>query len=506
MSTLPIVSFLPELVLMAGALVLFVITLGESRALLARRAAIFTALATLAACLACIGSEAVLFDGAYRVDMFSQLLKTVFAFGFLVILLLSGDLPDIRRGIQPEYYLFLSLSVSGLLMLVSCVDLLTLVVALELSSFPLFFLVAMRRERDGQRIQMEAAIKYIMFGVAANGIMLFGMSYLFGLTGTTSIPVIVENLQPVAMSPPAIVGLAMMFAGLLYKLAVFPFHFWTPDVYQGASNETTSMVATLPKIGAIAVLVRFVSIASPENQTIVLLLTCLAAASMLYGNLIALAQKDLKRLFGFSGIAHAGYAMIGFVALDEAGSAAAVYYIVAYLFMVLACFVVICRVSREGGNVSIEDLAGLHRRAPLLAVTLGIGVFGLAGLPPFAGFMGKLALLTAALSKGHLVLVIITVLNAAIAVYYYLGVVREAWFRDPGDRPAIPLTAMTRVLCLTLIAGILFLGMVPGKFLDAISKSLKQVDRPSVTAVEASPETPLPQPPRPAEDPSLSDR
>ena len=490
MSTHPVISFLPELVLLTGALLLFVITLGESRALLARRAALFTGLATLVACVACIGSEAVLFDGAYRVDMFSQLLKTVFAFGFLVIVLLSGDLPDISRKIQPEYYLLLSLSVSGLLMLVSCVDMLTLVIALELSSFPLFFLVAMRRERDGQRVQMEAAIKYIMFGVAANGIMLFGMSYLFGLTGTTSIPVLIARLQPVALSAPAIAGLAMMFAGILYKLAVFPFHFWTPDVYQGASNETTSMVATLPKIGAIAVLVRFVSIASPENQTIVLLLTCLAAASMLYGNLIALAQKDLKRLFGFSGIAHAGYAMVGFVALDEAGSAAAVYYIVAYMFMVLACFVVICRVSREGGNVSIEDLAGLHRRAPLLAVTLGIGVFALAGLPPFAGFMGKLALLTAALAKGHLALVIFTVINTAIAIYYYLGVVREAWFRDPGDRPVIHLTAQTRLLCLGLIAGILFLGLVPDRFLDAISKALAEVDRAPITAVEVSAETP----------------
>jgi NADH-quinone oxidoreductase subunit N len=484
-----LLAFLPELVLMTGALVLFFISLGESRSGQARWAALCTALATLGACVACIGSEAVLFDGAYRVDQFSQLLKCVFAFGFVVILVLSDDLPDIRREIQPEYYLFMALSVSGLIMLVSCVDLLTLVIALELSSFPLYFLVAMRRERDGHRIQMEAAVKYIMFGVAANGIMLFGMSYLFGLTGTTSLPVLVTKLQSVGFPMPAVVGLSMMFAGVLYKLAVFPFHFWTPDVYQGASNESTSLIASLPKIGAVAVLVRFVSIASPDNQSIVLLLTCLAAASMLYGNLLALAQKDLKRLFGFSGIAHAGYALVGFVALDAAGSAAAVYYIVAYLFMILACFVVICRVSKDGANVSVEDLAGLHRRSPLLAVTLGVGVFALAGIPPFAGFMGKLALLTAALSKGHLALVILTVLNAAVAVYYYLRVIREAWFRDPGDRPAIPIRGMTRVLCMVLIAGILLLGMVPARFMEAISQSLEQVDRPPVaeTSLEVLP-------------------
>ena len=246
-------------------------------------------------------------------------------------------------------------------MLVSCVDIITLVVALEVSAFPLYFLVAMRREREGQKSQMESAIKYIMFGVAANGVMFFGMSYLFGLTGTTSLTDLLPRLQPVIHSPLAIAGLALTFCGLYYKLAVFPFHFWTPDVYQGASNETAGLVASLPKIGAVAVLVRFVSLASPDNHTVAIMLAILAAGSMFYGNLIALMQKDFKRLLGFSGIAHAGYALIGFVALDQFGYTAALYYIIGYLLMVLACFVVICKVSRDGTNVSIEDLAGLHQ-------------------------------------------------------------------------------------------------------------------------------------------------
>ena len=191
------------------------------------------------------------------------------------------------------------------------------------------------------------------------------------------------------------------------------------------------------------------------------MLAILAAASMFYGNLIALVQKDFKRLLGFSGIAHAGYALIGFVALDQLGYAAALYYIIGYLLMVLACFVVICKVSRDGTNVSIEEMAGLHRRSPLLALTLVVGVFALAGIPPFVGFMGKLSLLTAALEKGYLFLVIIAMVNAAIAVYYYLCVVREACFRDPGDRPPIRLDWPTRALCVLLIAGILALGIAP---------------------------------------------
>ncbi len=472
MSTL--FNFLPELVVILGALALFVVTLGESHGRQARTVAFGTATTAIIAAVLCLGQQGTLFDGAYRVDLFSQVLKVVFACGFMIILLLSGSLSDIREDVKPEYYLFLTISVSGLMMLVSSIDLITLVVALEVSAFPLYLMVPMRRERDGQRSQMESAIKYIMFGVAANGVMFFGMSYLFGLTGTTSIPALLPKLQPVITTPLAIVALALTLSGFYYKLAIFPFHFWTPDVYQGASNETASLVASLPKIGGVAVLVRLVSLAAPDNKIVALLLTILAIASMFYGNLIALMQKDFKRLLGYSGIAHAGYAVVGLVALSPDGFSAAVYYIVGYLLMVLACFVVICRVSPDGTNVAIEDLAGLHRRAPLLALTLAIGVFALAGIPPFVGFMGKLSLLTAALSKGHLALVIIAMINAAIAVYYYLSVVREAWFRDPGNLPPIRLDWATRAVCVALITGILALGVAPAGVIRTIQTSVAE--------------------------------
>jgi NADH-quinone oxidoreductase subunit N len=479
-------AFLPELVILLGAFVLFALTLSETAGHLARRVALVTAALAAVASFGCLHQHAVLFSGAYQVDGFSQLLKLVLTGGFTGILLVSGNLPDIRTKIRPEYFLFLTLSISGLVMLVSCIDAITLVIALELSSFPLYLLVAMRREREGQRSQMESAIKYMMFGVAANGIMLFGLSYLFGLTGTTSIPLMVARLSPVLTSPLAIAGLALTFAGLLYKLAVFPFHFWTPDVYQGASNETTSLIASLPKVGAIAVLVRFVSLAAPGHHAIATLLTCLAVASMFYGNLIALAQKDLKRLLGFSAIAHAGYAMVGFVSLSNAGYAAALYYITGYMLMVLACFVVISRVSRDGSNVAIEELAGLHRRSPLLAVTLIIGLFGLAGIPPFVGFMGKLSLLTAALAQGHLALVILAMVNAAIAIYYYLSVVRKAVFGESQDTAApIVLDWRAKALCVALIVAIVGLGVAPGKLLNSFSNSVASTTAPAAVAAVA---------------------
>ncbi|MCX7824173.1 MAG: NADH-quinone oxidoreductase subunit N [Verrucomicrobiae bacterium] len=482
-----IMAFLPELVLLVGALVLFFICLGEDRVRQTRKAALVTSFAAIIACALCMGQQATLFDGAHCVDLFSQILKLVFAIGFTLILILSDELADIRADVKAEYYLFLTINVSGLVMLVSCVEIISLMIALETSAFPLYMMVPMRRERAGQRSQMESAIKYIMFGVAANGIMLFGLSYLFGLTGTTHLATMLAKLQPVINSPLAVAGMVMTFCGLFFKLAVFPFHFWTPDVYEGSANETAGLIASLAKVGAVAVLVRFVSLASPEHHAIAVVLTVFAAASMFYGNLIALLQKDFKRLLGFSGIAHAGYAMLGFVALDDAGYAAALFYIVGYLLMVLACFVVICKVSSDGRNVSIEQLAGLHRRAPLLALTLVVGVFSLAGIPPFVGFMGKLTLLSAAFAKGHLALVIIAVVNAAIAVYYYLGIIREAFFRDAEGQPAIILNWPTRALCVALIAGILALGIAPARIISNLSTAVAGI-RGLVTAhVERAP-------------------
>lgn len=471
-------AFLPETVLLLGALALFVICLGTTPGRLAHRTSLALAGLALAACVASLGREALLFNGAYQVDGYSQWLKVVVVAGYFLALLMTGPLNDIRPACQGEYHLFLALSVTGLCLLVSSIEVITLVVALELSSFPLYLMVPMRREREGQRQQMESAIKYLMFGVAANGVMFFGLSYLYGLTGTTSLPAMMEGLRPVAGTPLAIVGLAMTFAGMYYKLAVFPFHFWTPDVYQGASNETAGIIASLPKVAAAAVLVRFVSLGAPGDGTIAALLACLAVASMFYGNLIALQQRDLKRLLGFSGIAHAGYALIGFVAGDEAGMTAALYYITAYLFMVLACFAVICRVSRDGANVPMEDLGGLHHRSWLLAGTLGVGIFALAGMPPFPGFLGKLALLKAALAKGYVVLVILAVVNSAIAVYYYLCVVREVFFRDAAEQAPIRLDGATRALCVVLLVAIVGLGVAPARFLDAVSASVAGVLRP----------------------------
>lgn len=469
-----LLAFLPELTILAGAFLLFLVSLGDGLGERAYRVSVGVAGATLVAALLALGQHTDLFFHAYRVDAFSQLLKVVLSAGYLFVVLSGGRLTDIRHEVKPEYFLLLASSVCGLLMLVSCVEIITLVIALELSAFPLYLMVPMRRERHGQRSQMESAVKYIMFGVAATGLMFFGLSYLFGMTGSLHLDVLMTRLGPLLGSPLAVAGLALTFCGIYYKLAVFPFHFWSPDVYQGSANETTAAIASLPKVGAIAIFARFVALVPPSHHVIALMLAVLAGLSMLYGNLVALAQRDFKRLLGFSAIAHAGYALIGFAALTPAGSAAALYYITGYLIMVLACFTVIGQVSRDGANVTISGLAGLHKRSPLLATTLAVGVFGLAGVPPFAGFMGKLALLKTALDQGQLALVILAVVNTAIAIYYYLQVIREVYFREPdADAPALRVDVATRVLCALLIIGTLWLGLAPGRILEAIAASLR---------------------------------
>jgi len=348
--------------------------------------------------------------------------------------------------------------------------------SLELTIISSYILAGFTKEAPDSA---EASLKYVIYGALSSGLMLYGISIIYGLTGALDIYSINQVLSQGGTGKIALlIAGVLTIAGFGYKISAVPFHFWTPDVYQGASNETAGLIASLPKVGAVAVLARLISLATPGSQTLAVLLTCLAAASMFYGNLVALLQKDLKRLLGFSSIAHAGYALVGFVALDTAGATAALYYIVSYVFMVLACFVVVCRVSRDGTNVALAELAGLHRRSPLLAVTLLVGVFGLAGLPPFAGFMGKLALLKAALAKGHLALVVIAVINTAIAIYYYLALVREACFREGDDRPTLVLDGPTKVLCVLLIVGVLALGLAPNPVLNAISASLANLGLP----------------------------
>ena len=458
---------LPELVLLAGVLAFFVISLGKApdEKTVRFTAMLFGGATLIAACLA-FRAEATLFHGAYAVDRFSQLFKLLIAFAFALLLVFARNHKDIESRVRPEYHMFQLLSVLGLMLLVSSVELILIFVALELSSFALYLLVPMRDDRTGVRVQMEAGMKYILFGVMATGFMLYGMSYLFGLSGTTHLAGIVDFLDSGTPPPAAVVAVVMVLAGFFFKLAAFPLHFWVPDVYQGASNETTAFLSTIPKFGAVALLIRFLALPSGHPQFLVQLLAVVALASMFYGNLSALVQKDIKRMLGFSGIAHAGFIVLSLLALNGEGYGLAIYYIAGYVLMNLACFLVISTVSRQGENLCIEDFNGLYRRQPVLAFTLAVGLFGLAGIPPFVGFMGKFMILASALRADQLLVVCLAAINTAIAIYYYLSVVKATYTADPEGRPTVDAAPSVQATGLVLVVAIVLLGALPARLVD----------------------------------------
>ena len=467
--------FLPELTLLVAGLIVFLFSLRENNGRQLHTIAMILSTVVLFATLVSLGSEGDLFAKVYRVDYFSQLFKAVIAFATLVIIVFSNDHPGITEKIHAEYYLFLFIAVLGLMMLVSSVELLAIFVALELSSFAVYIMVPMRKRETTSGAQVEAGIKYLLFGVMATGFMLFGMSYLFGLTGSTHLVVIAERLTNTYAQPAAVVAIFLVLAGFFYKLALFPLHFWVPDVYQGAANETTAFIAAVPKLAAVALLIRITTLITHDTEILVHLLIICALLSMFYGNLSALVQKDAKRLLGFSGISHAGFVLVGLLTLQGDGYATAMYYIIGYVFMNLACFLVICKVSGNGANVAIEDFTGLHKRAPILAITLAIGLFALAGIPPFVGFTGKFLLLVNAFKEGHVLLVVLAALNTAIAIYYYLSIVRVSFCTDTENRGPIRLSGKDAALSLLLIFIMVLMGVLPTPFLSMTATAMQSI-------------------------------
>ena len=471
-----ITLFMPELCFLAIALIFFLTSLGRSSAKRDQ---------TLASILACVGvviaaislgKEGFLFFQAYRVDLFSQVFKLLIALGFFLVAMFDKDCKGVPAHHTSEYFMFLCISTFGLMLLVSSVELLSIFVALELSSFSLFVIIPFRSESNHTDCrQTEAAIKYVLFGAVSSGIMLFGMSYVFAMTGTTYTAELTAQLPVLIHKPILIVGMVLMLAGFMYKLALFPFHFWTPDVYQGASNITASFVGTMPKLAAVAVLIRLVHMTHGESIPLIKILIFLAAVSMTFGNLCALVQDDLKRLLAYSTIAHAGYVLLGILCVNKVGYGAAVYYICAYLFMNLACFMVIVRLSRNGENVKMDDLNGLHARSPALAITLAAGVLGLAGIPPTAGFAGKFFLFTSAFQQGHVNLVVIAAINTAISIFYYLKMVRAAYTRIPHNDFPVTMEPPDYILCVILVTGIILLGSFPECFLDLAMNAVGKI-------------------------------
>lgn len=466
-------QLLPEIFLSIMALALFGLSLGKpSRGAVGAMALVLSALA-LGGAAAAFGQQGLLFFDAYKLDTLSQTFKILITLGLFLVILAAPGLRGIDEKLHAEYYMFLAVGALGLVMLVSSHELLTIVLNLEISAFALNVIIPFR-SMNTRRSQMEAAIKYFLFGVICTGVMLYGISYVFGMANTPYLGELAKTVPAlIHREPLAVIGMIMMFCGFFFKLSLFPMHFLTPDVYEGSANETTSYIATLPKIAAIAVLIRLVNLTGHQSTQLTWLLATFAVCSMTFGNLSALVQSDLKRLLAYSSIAHAGYVMLGILSANELGFASAIYYMAGYLLMNLSCFYVIYQLAPNGENLTFDHLRGLYRRAPLLAFALATGAFGMTGIPPTIGFTGKFLIFTAAINKGFYSLVIIAVINTALSVFYYLKMVRAAYMPAADiEGGNVALTLPATALGLFFIVSIILTGIAPQGLIDLAKQAV----------------------------------
>ncbi|MDR1487207.1 MAG: NADH-quinone oxidoreductase subunit N [Deltaproteobacteria bacterium] len=455
----------PEVIFLAMVLLLFAGAMSRSAAFAKSMIKLCPVAAIIAAITAAAttDADAVMFFGSYRIDGMSQFFKILVALGYTVAWFNTITQTTVEEERKSDYYVFLTLSAFGLLLLSSAAELVAVYLAMELSSYSLYILIP-ARTRSKQAA--EAGLKYILFGAAATALALYGLSFIIATHHVTTIKDLALLDWSMADSALAVVGLTLFLGGMFFKLALFPFHFWCPDVYQGSGNETAAYVATLPKLGAVIVLIRLATFLTP-GEALTDILAILAAVSITYGNLCALAQKDLKRMLGFSSVAHAGYILVGLVPGTAEGLAAAAFYAMAYILMNLLCFWIISRIATDGRNLCYEDLNGLSARSPLLALALLMGAFSLVGLPPTVGFIGKLWLITSAWGHGYDWLVIVVCVNTAIAIFYYLSLVRHSYTEENipvGGAQSLVLdkSALSQGGALVLGLLVFILGVLPG--------------------------------------------
>ncbi|HUF39706.1 MAG TPA: NADH-quinone oxidoreductase subunit N [Anaerolineales bacterium] len=402
--------------------------------------------------------------GMLRHDWLAFTFKSIGLVGLGVTALLSMDAPGL--GKKGEYYLLLLTSTIGICLMGASADMIMLFLAIETTSIPLYVLAGFMKTDDRST---EAGFKYLLFGAMTSSVMAYGFSLLFGFTGTTDLYELAQGLASGELTEVGIVFSAMLvLVGFAFKISMVPFHFWAPDVYEGAPTPVAGFLSTASKAAGFAVLIRFALAAFPAepglgglDPIITILLAGACVATMTLGNTIALAQNNIKRLLAYSSIAHAGYVLLGVVAADVFGIASAVFYLLAYLLTNLAAFGVVMIVGRAVGSDEISAYAGLSRRSSGLALVMLVAFLSLAGVPPLAGFIGKIWVFAAVVNQGMYVLAFIGVLNAIIGVYYYLIVLKFVYLyrSDDEDKP-IRITRPDALALGLLTFGIILVGTI----------------------------------------------
>jgi len=463
--------FAPECYALIMAAVFLGLSLTRPDAERDYRTAVALAAVGVGISLASVGRKGDLFFDTYRVDLYSQVFKTMLFMVLFLVMFLCSDLGGVERRRHSEFYLLLSICTLAMMMLVSSVHLLTIWMALELSSYSLYILVFLRKQ--GNR-GAGTGLKYFLIGATASAVMLFGLALLYGATHATTIVDLMKVMPGIVDQPAVIIGLVLTLSGFLFKLAVFPFHFWAPDVYEDAPNQVAAYIATGSKVAAIAVLMRMVALTDGAGTYLVHVLVTLSIVSMTVGNLSAILQNDLKRLLAFSSIAQAGYILIAILSMNNAGYAGAIFYSLALVTMKFSCFMVVIIVAGDGRNIDVAHLAGLHRRSPILALLLMMALFGLAGIPPTIGFTGKLLIFTAAIEKGYLVLVLIAMGNVVVSLYYYLLLIKAAYLTEPEEQlPDLRVSPSVKLLAGALILFMIVAGIYPTHLIELAASAAR---------------------------------
>jgi NADH-quinone oxidoreductase subunit N len=413
------------------------------------------------------------FAGSFINDGLSLFFKRFFIIAAILVLFIAVEFSDRLVAIS-EYYSLIVFALAGMLFAASSNNFAMLFVSIELITITFYVLVSFQRSKVQA---LEAGVKYLILGALSSSFMIFGIALIWGTTGTLNFTELAAAAPQFLDSKIFLLGVLLVIVGLGFKISAFPFQIWTPDVYQGAPPPTTAFLAVGSKAAGFVLLLRFLFSAVPSvthSHAFATMFLVISGITILYGNLCALPQRNLKRLLGYSSISHAGYLLLGVAALNASGQAAILYYLAGYLFTVLAGFLVIAIVLRHLETEDISGLAGLNQRSPLLAATMTISMVSLAGIPPLAGFFGKFLLLTSAVkaaqatgNHGYYWLVFVALAGVVISLYYYFGVIRAIyWSKETKDLKAIELSGAAKLTAWICIGGIFWLGLFPNTVLN----------------------------------------
>lgn len=401
-----------------------------------------------------------LFKDTFVLDGVAIFFKIFVLVATALVLLCSVDYVRSFKFFRGEYYCLIMMSALGMMFMASAQDLLSVFVTLEFSTFGFYVLVAYLR--DNQK-SSEAGLKFFILGVFTAGLLAYGISLVYGETGT----LVFSDMAATPGSYGLAIGYVMIFAALGFKIGAVPFHSWIPDTYQGAPTPVTAFLSIAPKGAAMAILIRMFYVAlATFKPTWVLLFVVASIVSMTYGNVVAIAQKNIKRLLAYSGIAQIGNVMIGLAAGTKRGSDAILFYLLTYLFANLGAFAVVIGVSNLIKSDEIEDYNGLNRRSPFLAAAMLLFLLSLAGVPPLAGFIGKLYIFVAAIEQELYTLLIVGLINIVISMYYYLVVVKKMYINEPADPTPLSVSTPLKTAVFVGMAGTLLLGVYPQPFID----------------------------------------